>query len=174
MDPFIGEIRAFPFHFAPTGWARCDGQLLSIPQNTALFSLLGTTYGGNGVTTFGLPDLRGRVPIGPGQGPGLSARARGEMGGAPSVTLISSEMPNHAHQLRADGDPATVRRPAGDRAMGATVEGAAYAPTAAGPVVALSSSAAATAGGSQPHNNMQPTLVFNYCIALQGVFPQRP
>jgi microcystin-dependent protein len=173
-DPFLGEIRAFPFSFAPHGWALCDGQLLPISQNTALFSLLGTTYGGDGKSTFALPDLQGRVPLGPGQGPGLSLRDLGEVGGSASVALLQSEMPAHGHQLKASTDAATVRRPGADRALATTAEGTGYAPVGAGPAATLAPSAAWVAGGDQPHNNLQPTLVFNYCIAMQGIFPQRP
>jgi microcystin-dependent protein len=173
MDPFVGEIRAFPFNFAPTGWAMCNGQLLPISQNTALFSLLGTYYGGDGRSTFALPNLQGSVPLGAGQGAGLRDYYPGERGGSASVTLLPSEMPAHGHQLIASGETATVRRPGPDRALAVSVDANAYAPTDAGPAVSLSPLAATVAGGSQPHNNMQPTLILNFCIALQGVFPPR-
>ncbi|PUA81375.1 phage tail protein [Nocardioides currus] len=176
-DPFVAEIRAFPFNFAPRGWAFCNGQLLPISQNTALFSLLGTTYGGNGTSTFALPDLQGRAAVHPGQGPGLSLRALGETGGVESVTLLESEIPHHRHTLRADQQQATQARPADGRVLAASLGGMAYAVPAVGgaapsPTTA-SPSVLAPAGGSQPHNNMQPYLTLNYCIALQGVFPPR-
>jgi microcystin-dependent protein len=174
MDPFVGEIRVFPFSFAPTGWALCNGQLLSISQNTALFSLLGTYYGGDGKATFALPNLQGSVPLGVGQGAGLSAYDLGGAGGAQSVTLLASEMPMHTHVLRGSSDPATVRRPGSDRALAASTDGAVYADAGAGSPTPMSPQEVATAGGDQPHNNMQPTLMFNFCIALRGVFPPRP
>lgn len=174
-DPFVAEIRAFPFNFAPKGWARCDGQLLPISQNTALFSLLGTTYGGDGKSTFALPNLMGRVPLHPGQGPGLSDRYLGESGGAESVQLISSEMPSHNHPVRASTDSATLRAPAGAgpaRALGAPSNGLLYAEPG-GAQVPMAQEAVTVAGGDLPHNNMQPYLTVTYCIALQGVFPPR-
>ena len=170
-SPFVGEIQMFAGNFAPTGWALCNGQLLSIASNTALFSLLGTTYGGNGTTTFGLPDLRGRVPIHPGQGPGLSARSLGEVSGTEAYTLIASEMPAHTHTEGAStvngaADNPTARVPA--RMPGAILQ------YAAASNVDLSGAAVASSGASQPHNNMQPYLAVTYIIALQGIFPQRP
>jgi microcystin-dependent protein len=163
--PFIGEIDLFPFNFAPKGWALCDGQLLPISQNTALFSLLGTTYGGDGKTTFALPDLQGMVAMGADQGPGLSVRDLGETGGTEMVTLAPNEMPSHVHTLSCDVDQATSASPA--TALPATSETDLYhsAATTNQPLTA--------AGGSQPHQNMQPYLTLNYCIALQGVFPPR-
>lgn len=173
MDPFLAEIRVFPFNFPPKGWAWCDGQLLPLSQNTALFSLLGTTYGGNGKSNFALPDLMGRVPMHPGQGPGLSLHDQGEQGGSDTVTLLPSEMPSHSHALRASTETGTLRSPgAGDRALAAPGNGLLYAP-ATGTRVAMHPSELAPAGGGLPHNNMQPYLTFHYCIALQGVFPQR-
>jgi microcystin-dependent protein len=171
MDPFVGEIRAVGFNFAPTGWAFCDGQLLPLSQNTALFSLLGTFYGGDGKSTFGLPDLRGSVPVGQGQGQGLSEYYLGEMSGSQTVTLIQSEIPVHNHGLRARNDPAELQAPAPPRTMARSTSGFAYLPAA--PNVALNPQTASIAGGSQPHNNMQPSLVLNFVIALQGVFPSR-
>ena len=170
-DPFIAEIRIFPFNFAPKGWALCDGQLMPISQNTALFSLLGTTYGGDGKSTFALPDLRGSAPMHPGQGPGLSLYDLGQSGGSDSVTLLQSEMAGHSHQMRgAAQDPALAKaiNPAASWSLsqGGGIYQAAQntqlAPEAVGP-----------AGGDQPHNNMQPYLTFNFNIALQGVFPPR-
>jgi microcystin-dependent protein len=174
MDPFIGMIQLFGFNFAPRGWAVCDGSLLSIAQNTALFSLLGTTYGGNGQTTFALPDLRGRAPIGMGTGPGLSPRTIGEVGGTETVTLLSTQMPQHAHQLMGSSDVQSVGTVAGNSlgsvARGAT-QGNVYAPGTTNQVAM--GSVTAPAGGNQPHTNLQPYLVMNYCIALEGIFPSR-
>ena len=169
-QPFVGEVRIFAGNFAPQGWALCNGQLLAIVQNTALFSLIGTAYGGNGVTTFGLPDLRGRVPLHPGQGPGLSNRDWGEAGGGENVTLAEFQIPSHTHTFAASmgngvSDSPTGRFPARNPAdipqHGAT------------PDASLAASAAGASGGGQPHNNMQPYLVVNYIIALQGIFPPR-
>jgi microcystin-dependent protein len=169
-DPFVAEIRIFPFNFAPKGWAWCDGQLMPLSQNTALFSLLGTTYGGNGKSNFALPDLQGRAPMHPGQGPGLSLHDLGETAGSETVTLLESEIPAHSHALRASVQDATSRVPVGE--LPATSLGLSlYGPTPAN--VSLSPNALAPAGGDAPHNNMQPFLTFYFCIALQGVFPPR-
>lgn len=170
-DPFVAEIRIFPFNFAPKGWAFCDGQLLPLSQNTALFSLLGTTYGGNGKSNFALPDLQARAAMHPGQGPGLSLHDLGESGGTETVTLVDSEMPAHAHALRAGTDPADVQQPAPTRSLTRSQPGFAY--LAGSPNVALAPEGLAPAGGSAPHNNMQPYLSFYFNIALQGVFPPR-
>lgn len=170
MDPFVAEIRIFPFNFAPKGWAWCDGQLLPLSQNTALFSLLGTTYGGNGKSNFALPDLQGRAPMHPGQGPGLSLHDLGETGGSETVSLLESEIPAHSHALRASAQDATTRIVTGQ--MPATGIGVSiYGPQPT--TVSLSPNALAPAGGDQPHNNMEPYLTFYFCIALQGVFPPR-
>ena len=170
-SPFVAEIRIFPFNFAPTGWALCDGQLLPINQNTApLFSLLGTTYGGDGQTTFALPNLQGSVPMHPGQGPGLSAHDLGETGGSDTVTAQQAEMPPHAHPMSASGQDATVNGPAGQQVANGIGIGM-YAPP--DPVVALDQNVVAPVGGDQPHNNLQPYLTFSFCIALQGVYPPR-
>lgn len=170
-DPFVAEIRIFPFNFAPKGWAWCDGQLLPLSQNTALFSLLGTTYGGNGKTNFALPDLQGSVPMQPGQGPGLSLHDLGETGGAQSVTLLESEMPSHAHPLGADTvDAADTNVPNDSASLALSSGGTLYQPT---PDTQLAPDAMTVTGGGQPHNNMQPYLTFYFCIALQGVFPPR-
>lgn len=171
MDPFVAEIRIFPFNFAPQGWAWCDGQLLPLSQNTALFSLLGTTYGGNGKSNFALPDLQGRVPMHPGQGPGLSLHDLGETGGSETVSLLESEIPSHAHTLRVwQSDPADHFDPAG-RTLCRSNNGLAWGPASS--LAALSDNTLAPAGGDQPHNNLQPYLTFYFCIALQGVFPPR-
>ena len=170
-DPFVAEIRIFPFNFAPRGWAWCDGQLLPLSQNTALFSLLGTTYGGNGKSNFALPDLQGRAPMHPGQGPGLSLHDLGETGGSETVSLLESEIPSHGHALRADSaDPGEDRTPAGE-ALARSAGGLLYGNVAS--LVAMSDVALAPAGGDQPHNNLQPYLTFYFNIALQGVFPPR-
>lgn len=167
-DPFVAEIRIFPFNFAPKGWAWCDGQLLPLSQNTALFSLLGTTYGGDGKSNFALPDLQGRCPMHPGQGPGLSLHDLGETGGTETVSLLESEIPAHSHALRASPDDADLRIPTSARSLAKSVM---YA--TGNPNTGLSGNALAPAGGDQPHNNLQPYLTFYFNIALQGVFPPR-
>jgi microcystin-dependent protein len=169
-DPFVAEIRIFPFNFAPKGWAWCDGQLLPLSQNTALFSLLGTTYGGDGKSNFALPDLQGRAPMHPGQGPGLSLHDLGETGGSETVTLLESEIPSHSHAMKASQADGTTRIVAGQlpaTGIGVSIYGA--TPTTA----QLSPSMLAPAGGDQPHNNLQPYLTFYFNIALQGVYPPR-
>lgn len=167
-DPYLGEIRPFGFSFAPAGWALCQGQLLSIAQNTALFSLLGTQYGGDGTTTFALPDLRGRVPIGFGQGPGLPNHIQGETGGAEAVTLTSAQTPAHHHPVAAASN-ATTKNPSG-AVPAFTTAASSYGTTAD---LTMSPTMTASSGGNQPHDNMQPYLVTNWCIALQGVYPPR-
>ena len=170
-DQFVAEIRIFPFNFAPSGWAFCDGQLLPISQNTALFSLLGTTYGGDGKSTFALPNLQGSVPLQPGLGQGLSERFLGEMGGVESVTLLHSEIPVHSHAFSVSGQLGLENHPQGQKfAAGDGVN--MHAPAANLNIMSLS--ALALAGGGLPHNNMQPYLTLNFCIAMQGVFPSRP
>lgn len=170
-DPFVAEIRMFPFNFAPRGWAFCDGQLLPLSQNTALFSLLGTTNGGNGKSNFALPNLQGRAPMHPGQGPGLSLHDLGETGGTETVSLLESEIPSHTHAQRAAIDPGDLFAPA-NNALAVSV-GAAMYQTSAAQLVNMSDQSLAPAGGDQPHNNMQPYLTVNFCIAMQGVFPPR-
>lgn len=172
MDPFVAEIRIFPFNFAPKGWAWCDGQLLPLSQNTALFSLLGTTYGGNGKSNFALPDLQGRSPMHPGQGPGLSLHDLGETGGSETVSLLESEIPSHSHVLRASSDDGDLKAPASSRVLARSIGGFLYQDSASG-IQPMSDSALAPSGGDQPHNNLQPYLTFYFCIALQGVFPPR-
>jgi microcystin-dependent protein len=172
-DQFVAEIRILPFSFAPTGWAFCDGQLMPISQNTALFSLLGTTYGGDGKSTFALPDLQGSAPMHPGHGAGLSTRVLGEMSGVDAITLLVSEMPIHTHGVNGAGNNGDLPLPAGtvpSKVVGDTP----YAPANAGALTAFAFQAASPAGGGLPHNNMQPYLTLNFCIALQGIFPQRP
>ena len=171
-DPFVAEIRRFAGNFAPKGWAFCNGQLMPISQNTALFSLLGTTYGGDGKSTFALPDLQGSAPMHPGDGPGLSQRFLGEQSGSQTVSLLQTEMPAHNHNMMAVNDVGDSNAPAGlsmARSQGASVYNAANSP-----VAAMAFTSLAPAGGSLPHNNMQPYLTLNFIMALQGVFPQRP
>lgn len=173
-DPFVAEIRVFPFNFAPRGWAWCDGQLLPISQNTALFSLLGTTYGGNGQSNFALPDLQGRVPMHPGQGPGLSLHDLGETGGTETVSLLESEIPSHTHTLRANGaGGGEVGTPTGAHLARPRRAGALYQSVTNSALVDTAPEALAPAGGDAPHNNLQPYLTFYFCIAMQGVFPPR-
>ncbi len=169
--PFIGEIRMFGFDFPPRGWATCAGQLLAISQNQALFSLLGTTYGGNGQTTFALPDLRGRAPVHHGQGPGLAPLALGERAGEEHHTLIASELPQHTHLVQVAGAP-TTGTPAGNTVLAAPTDSHLFR-SGSGSSTNLAPSALAVAGSTQPHPNMQPYVVVNISIALQGVFPSR-
>jgi microcystin-dependent protein len=172
-DPFLGEIRMFAGNFAPTGWALCNGQLLAISQNTALFAILGTQFGGDGVQTFGLPDLRGRVPLNQGQGPGLSNYVVGENGGSESVTLISNQMPQHNHLLNVDNGGGGKNTPSGNF-LGAVSSSASEKFYSAGPANAqMSQNSIGMAGGSQPHENRQPFLCVSFIIALQGIFPSR-
>jgi microcystin-dependent protein len=172
-NPFLAEIRIFTGNFAPKGWALCDGQLMSISQNTALFSLLGTTYGGDGKSNFALPNLQGSAPMQAGQGPGLTLRDLGEVGGEQTVTLLNTEMPAHSHQAKAGtsgGQPGP-----GNNAWSSGLKTAAplYAASATQSNVPMSPLALSLAGGSQPHNNLQPYLGLTFIIALQGVFPAR-
>lgn len=170
-DPFVAEIRIFPFTFAPKGWAFCNGQLLPLSQNTALFSLLGTTYGGDGKSNFALPDMQGNAPMHPGQGPGLSLHDLGETGGSQFVTLLQSEIPAHAHIVSVSTQDGTEPAPAGQKfAKGI---GVGYYAAPSNPVVQMNPQTLAVAGASLPHNNMMPYLTLNFCIALQGVFPPR-
>ena len=179
MQPFLGQITLFPYNFAPNGWALCEGQLLPISQYTALFSLLGTQFGGDGRTNFALPDLRGRAAIGQGQGPGLSPYAIGETQGAEQVTLTTATVPAHSHAFPAFASSATTNAPNG--ALPAEGHGsgrgggfAVNTYSASGTAVSLAAGQVApAAGGGQPHSNLQPYLTLNWCIALQGVFPAR-
>jgi microcystin-dependent protein len=178
-EPYIGQIEAFPYTFAPRGWAFCAGQIMAISQNQALFSLLGTTFGGNGVTTFALPDLRGRIANGTGQGPGLTNYTLGQASGAEIHTLLLTEMAagphNHAATAVTNGTANGTSVPSSTVTLGSG-----YASEAGSPVVNIYSSAAPTVGmspltptGGQPHENRMPFTVINYCIALQGLFPSR-
>ena len=176
MDPFVAEIRIFPFNFAPKGWAFCDGQILPISQNTALFSLLGTTYGGDGKSTFALPDMQGNAAMHPGQGPGLSLHDLGETSGSETVTLLQSEIPAHAHAVgRCLNDAGNTISPANAVwAQSAAGRGAAALYKDGAPTGPVQLQSLTVTGGSLPHQNMQPYLTLNFCIALQGVFPARP
>ena len=177
-DPFVGEIRIVGFNFAPTGWATCDGQLQPISQNTALFSLLGTFYGGDGKSTFALPNLQGMVPIHQGQGAGLTQRFIGETSGQASVTLLTTEMPIHSHTAMdqpASPNPAPLLSPAGNiwAVAGARRSMVNMYASAAGAPAQMSAQSLAIAGSSLPHNNLHPYLCLLFVIALQGVFPSR-
>ena len=172
-DPFLAEIKMFAGNFAPQGWAFCNGQLIAISQNTALFSLLGTTYGGNGQTTFGLPELRGRAPMGAGSGPGLSQRFRGELNGVENVTLTASQMPTHSHSALGSPSSGTQGSPAGATwasSTGGRVPPPLYQNTTN---TAMRTDLVGLAGGNQPHSNLQPYLVVTFIIALQGIFPSQ-
>jgi microcystin-dependent protein len=178
-SPFLAEIRIFGFDFAPTGWAQCNGQIMSISQNTALFSLLGTYYGGDGKTTFKLPNLEGAVPINQGQGPGLSDRFLGESAGAEAVTLTINELPAHNHIFVASTNTATTVTSSGNQpARGftgniqANVQAKMYS-TQANPTAFMNPNALGITGSSLPHNNMMPYMTLNFCVALQGIFPAR-
>ncbi len=172
MDPFVAEIRIFPFNFAPKGWAFCDGQILPLSQNTALFSLLGTTYGGDGKSNFALPDMQGNVPMHPGQGPGLSLHDLGETGGSDTVTLLESEIPSHSHTMMSFPAPGNRTAPGGNSmARVAGLVGPYITPPTT--TTNMADQAVVPAGGDQPHNNLQPYLTLNFCIALQGVYPPR-
>lgn len=169
-EPFVGEIRMFGFGFAPQGWALCNGQLLPISQNQALFSLLGTTYGGDGRTTFALPDMQSRVPVCQGQGPGLSSYAEGQAGGAETVTLAAAQMPGHTHPVKASSSAAGSDQPGG-RALARSASHIYTAEPDTNTV--LNADMLGGTGGGQPHGNIQPYLAVNFCIALTGIFPPR-
>lgn len=169
-EPFVGEIRMGGFNFAPRGWAFCNGQLLAISQNTALFSLLGTTYGGNGQTTFGLPNLQGRAPVGLGAGPGLTNRQLGALGGEATHTLTANEIAQHSHTLHASTGAASTGTPGNTVTLAATSGAKVY--SAATNTVAMGAGLS-IAGGSLPHENRQPYLAITFVIALQGIYPSR-
>jgi microcystin-dependent protein len=166
-EPFLGMIAIFGFNFAPRGWAFCNGQILPIAQNTALFALLGTTYGGNGQTTFGLPDLRGRAPVHFGQGPGLSSYDLGQQGGTETVTLTGAQTGPHTHGVSASNAP-TSKSPSGN--LPANFGTVAYGSSAD---LSMSPAMVQPNTGGQPHNNIQPYLAINFCIAIEGIFPSR-
>src|SRR5712691_11277006 len=173
-NPFVAEIRIFSGNFAPKGWALCDGQLMPISQNTALFSLLGTTYGGDGKSNFAIPNLQGCAPMQAGQGPGLSLRDLGETGGEQTVTLLETEMPAHSHSVRcvsggdAENSPSNAVWAGGGRGSPPL-----YTPSVPANNVQMNPFATSITGGNLPHNNMPPYLSLNFCIALQGIFPPR-
>jgi microcystin-dependent protein len=173
-DQFVAEIRIFPFNFPPTGWAFCQGQLMPISQNTALFSLLGTTYGGDGKSTFALPNMTDDAPIQSGQGKGLSEYFLGQQSGTEAVTLLQTELPIHTHTLMATSDPGNLQIPTPTRSLARSQNANAYKAPAGQPLVNMNVQALSIAGSDFPHNNMMPYLTLNYCIALQGIFPQRP
>ena len=171
-EPFVAEIRIFTGNFAPTGWAMCNGQILPLSQNTVLFSLLGTTYGGDGIANFALPDLRGCAPLHAGQGAGLSLRDLGEKGGEQTVTLLQTEMPAHSHGVQAS-DGAGGKNPGGNTWAAGTERGTTPVYTTPAQMVQMNPLSLSIIGGSQPHNNMPPFLGLTFIIALQGVYPPR-
>lgn len=187
-DPFIGQIVLFGFNFAPRGWATCSGQIMPLSQNVALFSILGTTYGGNGSTTFGLPDLQGCAAIGAGQGPALSEYNIGQTGGTATVDLVTAQMPQHSHAFAVSTDQASAASPAGNLLARAVrpldggdpqapgprqAQANFYSPNPQNTRTALAANAIGPTGGGEAHNNMQPYLALNFCIALLGQFPTR-
>jgi microcystin-dependent protein len=172
VEPFLGEIRFVGFNFAPAGWAQCDGQLLPLNENIALFSLLGTNFGGDGISTFGLPDMQGRVPVGTGQGAGLTNRNLGEKSGQESVALTIAQMPKHQHYLRAASTSADSKAPAGNAL--ATSPSAGIYSTQDPSTTKLNTASIAATGSSAPHENMQPFLGMTCIIATSGIFPARP
>jgi len=175
-NPFVAEVRIFPFNFAPVGWAFCNGQILPLSQNTALFSLLGTTYGGDGQSNFALPNLQGNAPMHPGQGPGLSLHDLGETGGSDTVSLLESEIPSHTHSINCI-DGSRVGGQTGQPANSTLVKTGGIPTNAYTSGVTqnqtMNANMVAPAGGDQPHNNLMPYLTLNFCIAMQGVFPPR-
>lgn len=177
VEPFVGEINIFPFNFPPKGYFLCNGQLIAISQNTALFVILGTNYGGDGQLNFALPDLQGRMPVSAGRGPGLSDYSLGENGGTETVTLLQSEIPSHSHALIPGIAPGTVESPsASPGASWSTAGSQRPVPNlyqTSTPNVNMNPQALQIVGGSQPHNNMMPYLTLNFCIAMQGIFPPR-
>ncbi len=171
-DNFVAELSIFPLNFAPTGYAMCNGQLLPISQNTALFSLVGTQFGGNGTSNFALPNLQGSTPIGFGQGPGLSSRVIGEVGGEATVTLTASQIPSHVHQLNAYALAANADAPSSQALLGIQRDNA-YNAAGAGTLVAMEGDSLTQSGSNQPHDNRPPYLGLNLCISTTGVFPAR-
>lgn len=172
-NPYLGEIRLVGFNFAPRGWAYCYGQLMPIDQNDALYALLGTTYGGDGQTTFGLPDFQGRLPVHQGQGPGLSNYVLGQLGGTENVTLTTQQLPSHTHTLAASTNPANQSAASSSVAIGQQTGGALFTQTSNGVDSTLQSATLQLTGGNQPHSNLQPSLAVNFIIALEGIFPSR-
>lgn len=174
MDPYLGDIRLFAGSFAPVGWVLCDGRLLAISQNDALYAIIGTTYGGDGVNTFGVPDLRGRLPVGQGNGPGLTSRVIGQQFGVESVTLLTDQIPSHNHTLNAStAMPSTSPSPAGTVFAHSDADKI-YVSSPTGPVPeTLNPATVQAAGGTQPHNNIMPTTAINYIMCVAGIFPSR-
>ena len=172
-SPFIAEIRIFPFNFAPKGWAQCNGQLIPISQNTALFSLIGTYYGGNGTTNFALPNLQGSSAMHWGQSPGGSPYTIGQAGGRQYTTLLDSQMPQHTHSLQATARIADLSSPSSQNALARSTPAYIYKQPAGASPTQLAPGTVTVAGNGQPHNNMQPYLTLNFCIALQGIYPTR-
>ncbi len=172
-EPFIAEIRIFAGNFAPRNWAFCNGQLLPLAQNTALFSLVGTIYGGDGRTNFGLPNLQGRAPMHPGSGPGLSPRQLGQTGGTESVTVTAAQMPAHAHQAQGSLSTANANVPSETTLLGSTPTQYTYGNSSEGNDTDMAPDSLGTTGGGQPHSNMQPYLAINFIIALLGTYPER-
>ena len=171
MTPYLGEIRNFGFTFPPRDWMQCNGQLLNISSNSALFALLGTTYGGNGVTTFALPDLRGRAPIGMGSGPGLTPRGQGEVGGSESKTLSVANLPSHTHALNVKTGVGSQAAPGGNILAASDQRNSQYSSAAADTI--MSTSAIGNSGSGLAFTNMPPYLGSNFCIAVSGIFPSR-
>ncbi len=172
-EPFIAEIRIFAGNFAPRGWALCNGQLLPIAQNTALFSLIGTTFGGDGRTTTALPNLQDRAPMHPGNGPGLTSRRLGQTGGVSTVTLSEAQMANHTHPVQGRTDSADLNAPASNRSLARSTGGAAYQQNTTANLVDMASAAVLNTGGNGAHTNRQPVLAMNFIIALIGLYPSR-
>lgn len=172
-DPFVAEIRIYPFNFPPKGWAFCDGQLLPISQNTALFSLLGTTYGGDGKSTFALPNIQGSVPLQQGQSTTGTTYDLGETGGSETVTLLQAQMPSHNHAVDGNINQSNLAMPSPTRSLSRANPGHAYTATLTN-LTPFAANAIQITGGSTPHNNLMPYLTLNFCIAMQGIFPQRP
>ena len=170
-EPFIAEIRIFAGNYAPSGWAFCDGQIMPISQNTALFSLIGTTYGGDGRSTYGLPNLQGRTPMHSGTGPGLTPRRLGQQGGRESVSLTEAQIPNHSHTSKASSKPATENKASPGHSLGGSIGGDVW--SSQNPDAFLDKTAISAEGGNQAHNNMQPFLAMNFIIALVGLYPTR-
>lgn len=172
-SPYVGEIRMFGFNFAPVGWMACAGQILSIAGNETLFTLIGTTYGGDGQTTFALPDLQGRIPIGMGQGGGLSNRTIGQESGVETVTLTVNQIPAHTHLMNANANPGNAEAPTNAYPAKAVPGGANAYTTSPNTTVNMSPNMVTSIGGSQPHDNMMPFLTVNFCISLFGIFPSQ-
>ncbi len=171
-EPFIAEIRIFAGNFAPRGWAFCNGQLLPVAQNTALFSLIGTTYGGDGRSTTALPDLQGRTAMHPGRGPGLTSRRLGQRGGVETVTLTEAQMPSHTHTMQAETESGDSLNPS-NNALARSGGAFSYQQNSTANLVDLNSNALPDTGGSQAHNNLQPFIAMNFIIALVGLYPSR-